>query len=246
MINKKRYNHGYKIYKKYTINHIFENIDNDNSLPDQILYHSKDYDDSLKRVNIIKKLIERDGQKCIYCNEKPQYFGLGKDNAGYWHLDLYSKKDKENYMYTIDHIHPKSKGGLNQLDNYQLLCKVCNENKSDTVEGEEETEEEKTKKVLKKTFNYIGNKLSSLDEQTKGILSKIKNHDVICIKNQENFTIGMSYNILDISVIIDDEFNSHYKFLTKNDNDIVEFVEFKNFLTKKDSDYYINKKFNNY
>ncbi len=34
-------------------------------------------------------------------------------------------------MLTKDHIYPKSKGGLNNIRNYQVLCSTCNEKKSD-------------------------------------------------------------------------------------------------------------------
>jgi len=43
------------------------------------------------------------------------------------HLELVS----EDYIpMTIDHIHPKSKGGSNQLDNLQPMCCFCNNKKS--------------------------------------------------------------------------------------------------------------------
>lgn len=35
---------------------------------------------------------------------------------------------------TIDHILPKSKGGPNELSNYQMLCTVCNRNKGNKIE----------------------------------------------------------------------------------------------------------------
>ncbi len=35
----------------------------------------------------------------------------------------------------IDHVMPVSKGGMNNLDNLQLLCRKCNGKKSDTFEG---------------------------------------------------------------------------------------------------------------
>ena len=34
-------------------------------------------------------------------------------------------------MLTKDHIYPRSKGGLNDIRNYQVLCSTCNEKKSD-------------------------------------------------------------------------------------------------------------------
>lgn len=36
----------------------------------------------------------------------------------------------------IDHIHPRSKGGKDQLNNFALSCSICNSIKSDWVPGE--------------------------------------------------------------------------------------------------------------
>lgn len=241
-MNKRRYNHGYEIYKEYSINEIFQTLEEKDSIPDPIIYSKKDYQDSRTRIKIIKQIIDRDGCKCQGCGKEPTYFAMGKDNAGYWHLDLYSKEDDEHYMYTIDHVHPKSKGGKNHIDNYQLLCKVCNEDKSDSTTGT-------IKKLAKdelNTFNYINKKLNSLHQQTKGILTKIKNHQVVCVKNKRNFTIGNSYPILDIIVKIDKDFNSYYKFYTKDDNGKITLTSFKYFLTKKDSENYINGRYDKY
>jgi len=221
---------------------IFQTLIEKDSIPDPIIYSKKDYQDSKTRIKIIKQLIDRDGCKCQECKKEPTYFAMGKDNAGYWHLDLYSKEDGEHYMYTIDHIHPKSKGGKNHIDNYQLLCKICNEDKSDSTT---ETSKKSTK-VDSNAFNYINKKLSSLHEQTKGILSKIKNHQVICIKNKKNFTVGNSYPILDIIVKIDKDFNSYYKFYTKDDKGKITLNSFKYFLTKKDSESYMNGRYDKY
>lgn len=239
-MNKKRFNHGYEIYKKYSIRDIFQSIDENGSIPDPIIYNKKDYKDSTTRIKIIKQLIERDGCLCLECKEKPKYFALGKDNAGYWHLDLYSKMDGEHYMYTIDHIHPKSKGGKNHIDNYQLLCKICNEDKSDTVKGVKQTAADTNPN------DYINIKLTSLQQQTKGILSKIKNHNVVCIKKKKNFTVGNVYSILDIVTKIDKDFNSYYKFHTKDDNGKITMTNFNYFLSKKDSEKYISGKFSKY
>jgi len=238
-MNKRRFNHGYEIFKEYSIEEIFQSIEKD-LIPDPIIYSKKDYNDSKSRVKIIKQLIERDGCKCQECQEKPTYFAMGKDNGGYWHLDLYSKRDGEHYMFTIDHIHPKSKGGKNHIDNYQLLCKVCNEDKSDTVQGT------KTTKVSSDTFNYINKKLQSLHQQTKGILTKIKIHNVVCIKNKKNFTIGNTYPVLDILVKVDKDFNSSYRFYTRGDNGKVTLTSFTYFLTKKDSEKWIASRYDKY
>ena len=241
-MNKKRYNHGYEIYKEYSIEEIFQTIEEKDSIPDPIVYSKKDFNDSRTRIKILKQLIERDGCECKECKEKPTYFAMGKDNAGYWHLDLYSKRDDDHYMFTIDHVHPKSKGGKNHIDNYQLMCKVCNEDKSDTVKGPAK----KHPKGKSNTFNYINKKLVSLHQQTKGILNKIKNHNVVCIKKKKNFTVGNTYPILDIIVKVDKEFNSYYKFYTKDDNGKITLTNFSYFLTKNDSERYINGRYDQY
>lgn len=240
-MNKKRYNHGYEIYKKYNIEEIFKTLEEKDSIPDPIIYSKKDYQDSKTRVGIIKQLIERDGCACQECQEEPTYFAMGKDNAGYWHLDLYSERDGEHYMFTIDHIHPKSKGGKNNIDNYQLLCKICNEDKADTVQ-----DTNKPKKGIQPKTNYINKKLTSLHQQTKGILAKIKNHNVVCIKNKKNFTVGNVYPVLDIKVKVDKDFNSYYKFYTKDDNGKITLTSFSYFLTKMDSDKYMAGRYDQY
>lgn len=61
-----------------------------------------------QRQLLYKKLVERDGEKCVIC-------GSLKNLA-------------------IDHKIPRSKGGTNDIENLQLLCKPCNNEKftSDT------------------------------------------------------------------------------------------------------------------
>jgi 5-methylcytosine-specific restriction endonuclease McrA len=49
----------------------------------------------------------RDGHKCVYCGST---FGL-----------------------TLDHVYPKSKGGLHKWNNVVTACKACNGYKSDTT-----------------------------------------------------------------------------------------------------------------
>lgn len=55
----------------------------------------------------ITALAERDGgRRCVYC-------GWEEDEDKYRHL-------------TVDHIFPKSRGGLNILENKVVACNVCN------------------------------------------------------------------------------------------------------------------------
>lgn len=224
--NLKRYNHGYKIIKEYSIERIFDMLNNDLDLPDKVFYSKVDYADSLRRIKIIKQLIERDSCECKKCREIPSYFALGKDINGYFHLDLYSKKNNIPYMYTIDHVYPKSKGGQDEIGNFQLLCKICNEDKSDNVDGEI--------KIDESLLNYIPKKLNSLNIQITSVLNKLKKKKLININKEKYFTINKSYKIQEINVDIDKDFNVIYHFyLLNNDNELVE-ININNFITSSD------------
>ena len=41
--------------------------------------------------------------------------------------------EKDGLFLTIDHIHPRAKGGSNDEDNLQTLCHDCNRLKSDNL-----------------------------------------------------------------------------------------------------------------
>lgn len=56
-----------------------------------------------------KRIYKRDGGACLKCGKKPP-----------------------EVVLTLDHIHPKSKGGHNGKKNMQTLCKECNEEKGAT------------------------------------------------------------------------------------------------------------------
>lgn len=111
----KNKNHNFLIVKEYTIEEGIE-----------ICKKSKS-----KRLKSLSKLSEQ-STKCNNptCNVIGTKFCIGTDKAGNNHIDLYSE---DMTMITIDHIMPKSKGGKNTIDNYQLLCKPCNELKGDKI-----------------------------------------------------------------------------------------------------------------
>lgn len=225
--NTKRYNHGFKIIKKYKIEKIFDILDKNDDLPNKLLYSNIDYNDSLRRAKILKELIERDGCECKHCKKKPSFFALGKDVNGYFHLDLYTYKNKEPYMFTIDHVYPRSKGGEDTIDNYQLLCKVCNEDKGD-ITDEKETYIDKT------TSSYLNKKIKALDIQLKAMLNKMKRCRVTPLNKSDGLSSDKEYEIVNIELLIDDEFNTNYIFTIINDYGEEIETNLNDFITKKD------------
>jgi hypothetical protein len=72
--------------------------------------------------------------KCANCGIEGKYFAktvTSKDTA---HLNLYGIKDGEPVLITKDHIIPKSKGGKNNIENYQTMCLHRNIKKGNNYE----------------------------------------------------------------------------------------------------------------
>lgn len=72
------------------------------------------------------------GFECSKCGLKGEYANLECNSQLGNHLNVYgTNKAGENILLTKDHIYPKSKGGLDDIKNYQVLCERCNNNKKD-------------------------------------------------------------------------------------------------------------------
>lgn len=73
---------------------------------------------------------------CVKCGLEATHYRLEKQaHAKYFHFNLYGMKDGQEVLFTKDHIIPASKGGRNSLDNYQVMCCVCNQAKGDKLPG---------------------------------------------------------------------------------------------------------------
>jgi len=75
------------------------------------------------------------GTKCVNCGLEAKYFAKERDwKQLQYHFNLYGiNENGEEIMLTKDHIIPKSKGGRNELVNYQTMCSMCNENKGNDI-----------------------------------------------------------------------------------------------------------------
>jgi len=79
---------------------------------------------------------KKSGTTCVTCGLKGTFFALertrksGKGNNphGRYHFNLYGyDADGDEVMLTKDHIVPRSEDGKDHVDNYQTMCKMCNE-----------------------------------------------------------------------------------------------------------------------
>ena len=81
------------------------------------------------------------GVVCAHCGLEGKYFGLdtsfpaSKLRRAHFNLYALTAEGKEMLM-TKDHIRPKSKGGKDRLENYQVLCQKCNNRKGDFISDE--------------------------------------------------------------------------------------------------------------
>lgn len=76
----------------------------------------------------------KQGLRCKKCGKRVAYVVVSRENkgkSGLYHLSFYLEDDT---LLTIDHIIPKSRGGINDFSNYQALCEVCNMEKGATIE----------------------------------------------------------------------------------------------------------------
>lgn len=76
------------------------------------------------------------GCKCVVCGIEGKFFAKEKfvDQSTY-HLNLYAVDDNgDEILMTKDHIIPRSKGGIDDISNYQTMCKLCNEAKGNKLE----------------------------------------------------------------------------------------------------------------
>ena len=83
------------------------------------------------------QLFATKGLTCVKCGITGSFFALERinstrDNPLRFHFNLYAIDDNgEEVLITKDHIIPKSKGGKNTLNNYQVMCYNCNQEKGD-------------------------------------------------------------------------------------------------------------------
>lgn len=179
-----RINPGYKIVEKI-------------SIPEAI--------DRIKK-GLIKsdrfKHVMRLGDTCVKCGLKSDHVMLGRDKGGSLHWDLYAKDDT---MMTIDHILPRSKGGVDKHKNYQLMCMPCNESKGNMIENVDELIDAIQKKLMQD--DACDTWLEFVHQQELG------NCQGICSAIKRNFPmVDHWFGEIDLDEpIVDEEGDEHFK-----------------------------------
>lgn len=97
--------------------------------------HKVDFDGDLIYMDSHRYWVfKHKGTVCVTCGLEGTHFA--KERAGdveSYHFNLYGIRDGKEVMMTKDHIIPKSKGGIDHLDNYNPMCYDCNQEKGDKI-----------------------------------------------------------------------------------------------------------------
>jgi 5-methylcytosine-specific restriction endonuclease McrA len=81
----------------------------------------------------------RKSTTCCKCGLEATFMASERDycsESNNYHLNLYGIRDGLEILFTKDHILPKSKGGKNNLLNYQTMCVTCNLEKGNKIEND--------------------------------------------------------------------------------------------------------------
>ena len=75
---------------------------------------------------------------CVRCGIEGTFFQLHQSGGptsppNKAHFNLWGERNGGKVLFTKDHIIPKSQGGPSHMDNYQTLCRPCNQRKADKM-----------------------------------------------------------------------------------------------------------------
>lgn len=102
-------------------------------------FHKREYCGQLVKVVSDRLNTFCRNMKCVKCGIEGKFFAVERHrNTKSFHLNLYALDDDgDEVLMTKDHIIPVAKNGKNEHLNYQTMCCICNEEKADKLEGEE-------------------------------------------------------------------------------------------------------------
>lgn len=73
------------------------------------------------------------GTCCVYCGLQATYFAIEKckgSKLDIHHMNLWGVRDGKEVLFTHDHVHARSLGGADDINNSVTACENCNSKKS--------------------------------------------------------------------------------------------------------------------
>lgn len=130
---------------------------------DMVLFISKslakaykiDYDnDMMNMASDRYKLFKTKGVKCCECGIEGKYFAKERmHTCKTYHFNLYAiDKNGNEMLMTKDHIIPKSLGGKDAMDNYQVMCYECNYKKGNGLTTAVNVEKVQSRYIKKESY----------------------------------------------------------------------------------------------
>lgn len=95
-------------------------------------------EDGLKKINtdvssLRLKTFATKGTCCSYCGLQATHFALEKckgSKLDRYHMNLWGVRNEQEILFTHDHVHARSLGGADTIDNSVTACEKCNSRKS--------------------------------------------------------------------------------------------------------------------
>lgn len=120
-----------KTFKSYTTIGIYS-LESINPLTDKSVSGYK-----MKKSSHRYQLFNRDEKICVCCGTNASFWALqfSKGHENHPHVNLYGiDKTGNTVLFTKDHIMPRSMGGKDDLENYQIMCETCNKKKDNNID----------------------------------------------------------------------------------------------------------------
>jgi hypothetical protein len=136
------------------------------------------------------KCFKVSGCKCVNCGLEATFFAKEKSYGSRidsYHLNLYGiDENGKEVLFTKDHILPKSRGGKDEVSNYQTMCQKCNTEKAHEIPIE-------MKNQIPQDFIKSSKKIKISKEFTDKLINLPEN--------------GAGYQIVNIKMRIGDQYS---------------------------------------